>query len=246
MVRESSSCVHCGSSVRLREVVAAVSREILGTQAPARDWPVRDDLVGIGFSDSEIYSPYLARATSYTNTWFHQDPRVDVTDLASFAGRRYDFAVCSDILEHVPAPADGAFGNLFAILNPGGTLVFNVPMRDGRTVEHYPELTTFDTFEESNGWALSGTRPDGSEFRANGVVFHGGPGTTAEMRIFGRDDVRRLLDEAGFVEVVEHQAEDEEAGIVHERTPEFLDTPGGRVVGMHAGVWTARRPPSRA
>ena len=242
MVREVPTCAHCGSSVRLREVAATVGRQVLGTTVAARDWPSRHDLLGIGFSDPEIYAQHLDRVTSYQNTWFHQEPRVDVTDLASFGGRTYDFAVCSDVLEHIPAPVDRAFGNLFSILNPGGTLVLNVPMRDGETVEHYPELTDFHVAKMPDGWVLIGTRLDGTEFRARDVVFHGGPGTTAEMRVCGRDDVRWRLQRAGFVDIVEHREEDERIGIVHEGTPEFLDTPGGRVHGMHAGVWSARRP----
>jgi len=242
MVREALTCVHCGSSVRLREVTAAVGREVLGTTVAARDWPGRKELTGIGFSDPDVYAEHLNRVTSYQNTWFHQEPRVDVTDLASFGGRTYDFAVCSDVLEHIPAPVDRAFDNLFRILNVGGTLVLNVPMRDGTTLEHYPELTDFVTVEEADGWVLAGTRPDGTSYRARDVVFHGGPGTTAEMRLYGREDVRGHLHRAGFVDVVEHREEEERSGIVHDGTPEFLDSPGGRVHGMHAGVWTARRP----
>lgn len=242
MVREAPTCVHCGSSVRLREVVAIVGRVVLGTTVAARDWPTRQDLSGIGFSDHDIYAGHLGRATSYHNTWFHVEPCVDVTDLASFGGRTYDFAVCSDVLEHIPAPVDRAFDNLFAILNPGGTLVLNVPMRDGTTVEHYPELIGFLSVEESIGWVLIGTRIDGSDFRATDVVFHGGPGTTAEMRVYGRENVHGHLLRAGFVDVVEHRDEDKRVGIVHEGTPEFIDTAGGRVHGMHAGVWSARRP----
>ena len=242
MAREAPTCVHCGSSVRLREVAATVGREVLGTTVAARDWPIRKDRTGIGFSDPEAYAEHLERVTTYQNTWFHQEPRVDVTDLTSFGGHRYDYAVCSDVLEHIPAPVDRAFDNLFAILNPGGTLVLNVPMRDGHTLEHYPELTDFHTVEDADGWVLVGTRPDGTDFTTRDVVFHGGPGTTAEMRVYGRDDVRAHLQRAGFVDVVEHRDEDERAGIVHEGTPEFMDTSGGRVHGMHAGVWSARRP----
>ena len=101
---------------------------------------------------------------------------------------------------------------------------------------------TCSTCQDADGWVLAGTRLDGTAFSARDVVFHGGPGTTAEMRLFGRDDVRAHLQRAGFVDVVEHCDEDERAGIVHEGTPEFLDSSGGRVHGMHAGVWSARHP----
>lgn len=246
MGRETPTCVHCGSTVRTRELVAAIGREVLGSVDPACAWPERPELHGIGFSDPSLYADHLERATTYVNTWFHQQPRVDVLDLVSFGGHTYDFVVCSDVLEHIDAPVHRAFVNLFAILKPGGTLILNVPLRDGETVEHFPPLVEYATTERDGRWSLVGTKPDGTQFTAQDIVFHGGPGSTVEMRIFGRDSVRENLRRAGFIDVVEHLEERETDGIVHAGTPEAMDTPGGRVGGLHAGVWTARRPGQRS
>lgn len=246
MVREAPTCLGCGSSVRLREVVAAISDAILGTDQPAISWPIRKDIKGVGFSDALVYARYLERATDYENTWYHLEDSVDITDLSSLGGRTFDFAVCSDVLEHIRRPVQVAFDNLFHILRPGGTLVLNFPLRDGETREHFPELSEMQLAQAGGAWELQGRTPDGAEFSSTDLIFHGGPGTTIEMRVFGRASVERHLTEAGFVDISERSKESPHFGIIHEGTPETIHTAGGSVVGMHAGVWTARRPDTPA
>lgn len=234
MTREAPSCGWCGSTVRFRAVLDAVTRHVVG------DRSVR--MEGLGFSDAAAYATHLKGLGDYTNSWFHQEPRRDLMDLASFGTARYDFVVCSEVMEHVVQPVQRAFDNLFALLRPGGALVLSTPMRDGETVEHYPPLLEFSVREGRHGWVVEGITEDGQSYTSHEVVFHGGPGATVEMRVFGRASVARHLAAAGFNDYFEDRAERPEIGIVYEGTPEELDSAGGRVVGMHSCIWVARRP----
>jgi hypothetical protein len=69
------------------------------------------------------------------------------------------------------------------------------------TVEHYPDLHDW-TLEQANGaWRVVNRTADGRVQRFEAPVFHGGPGTTLEMRLFSRDALLRELDRAGFASV---------------------------------------------
>ena len=50
----------------------------------------------------------------------------DVQDMPAVGSRRFDTVVCSEVLEHVPSPAD-ALAEIRRVLKPGGTLVLTVP-----------------------------------------------------------------------------------------------------------------------
>lgn len=199
-------------------------------------------LHGIGFSDPAIYARHLERLTDYRNSWFHQEPRHDITDLSSFDGETFDFVVCSEVLEHIEQPVQVAFDNLFRLLKPGGVLVTSVPLIDGETIERFPRLRD-RTVERAGGqWVLRGTDVDtGEDFSSTELVFHGGPGSTLEMRLFGRRCFRQHLTQAGFTDVTEMIGHNPAFGIVVDGTPRSVRTRGGLVEGMHAGVWIARR-----
>ena len=109
-------------------------------------------------------------------------------------------------------------------------------------MEHFPELAAYAVTPVGDEWRLAGTQVDGDPYESTDLVFHGGPGSTLEMRIFGRDDLARTLTDAGFVNVVERRVERPELGIVWEATPVEFESAGGLVRGMHAGIWLARRP----
>lgn len=232
ITREGRTCGWCGSSLRFRAVMDQVSRHVMGEDAAARDFPVNTELSGLGFSDTEIYARYLRRATDYTNSWFHRAPRRDLMHLASFQGKTYDFLICSEVLEHVNRPVEKAFENLYALLRPGGVLVLSVPTQTGATIEHFPEMTELSVKAERRGWSLQGRTLSGEEFKSTKLTFHGGPGSTLEMRIFGRESIDSALREAGFVDVSELLVENPGYGLVWHDTPEAGNPPG---------VWVARK-----
>src|SRR3954463_15443325 len=49
--REAVSCARCGSSMRWRALIAALSQELFGKGLAIVDFPVRPDIKGLGLSD---------------------------------------------------------------------------------------------------------------------------------------------------------------------------------------------------
>jgi SAM-dependent methyltransferase len=138
---------------------------------------------------------------TYTNTFFHCEPRLDVCAPGDHAGR-YDLVICSEVFEHVPAPLEPAFAGLFELLRPGGLLVFSVPYRpDGETVEHFPDLHEYEIVVRDGRHVLRNTTRDGRLTEHTDLVFHGGPGETLELRMFALPDLLGRLEAAGFADV---------------------------------------------
>ena len=200
--RETPSCPRCGSTVRFRAIADLVVRELTGEHARLPALAPRRELVGIGLSDAACYAVPLARVFAYRNTYFHAEPRLDITAIDPALRGRHDFVIASDVFEHVAPPVSRAFDNALALLKPGGTFVMTVPFTlDAATVEHFPELHDW-TLEQAGGrWRLVNRTADGRKQVRDDLVFHGGPGTTLEMRLFSRDALLREFERAGFVSV---------------------------------------------
>src|SRR3984893_5426362 len=137
--RELWSCWHCGSTVRLRSVIHALSMELFGTSLVLSDFPHRPDLVGLCLSDWDGYAQ-LASKMSYKNTFYHQVPLLDITSVDPDHTTRYDFIISSEVFEHVCQPVSKAFENAYRLLKPGGVMIFTVPYVDGLTQEHFPDI----------------------------------------------------------------------------------------------------------
>ena len=164
-------------------------------------------------SDHPTFARALGRRMTYTNTFYHQEPRLDVCAPGDHAGR-YDLVVCSEVFEHVPPPLEPAWRGLFQLLRPGGLLVFSVPyVAGGETREHYPELHRFDIVERDGGHVLRNVTAGGVEQEFGDLVFHGGPGETLELRLFGLDDVLASLAAAGFEDVRVRREPDVDHGV---------------------------------
>ena len=169
------------------------------------DFPYRPDLVGIGLSDWAGYAAGLAARLSYTNTFYHQEPLLDIVDPPRERWGRCDFLISTDVFEHVPPPVERAFTGSFALLKPGGLLVLTVPFTDvPETVEHFPDLSIFKIVELGGEHVLVNRDAAGRHSVRAGLVFHGGPGDTLEMRVFSRAGTVRLLEQAGFGDIVVH------------------------------------------
>ena len=203
--REGASCPACGSSVRMRGVVHHLSLGLFGVSLPIVEFPVRHDLVGIGLSDWLGYADRLPEKLSYTNTFYHQEPYLDIAGpIDRWAGVN-DFLISTDVFEHVPPPVDRAFAGSFALLKPGGLFVLTVPFTDvPETVEHFPDLATFRVVEFDGDYLLLNRDVQGEFSIRNGLIFHGGPGDTLEMREFSRAGTLVMLQEAGFEDIVVH------------------------------------------
>jgi len=200
--REVPSCAQCHSTVRFRAIAHLVVQEMLGLEQPLPGLARRDDIAGIGLSDDARYAGPLAAAFGYENTYFHTAPQLDITAVPPERRGRYDFVVASDVFEHVVPPVARAFEGARALLKPGGIIVFTVPFSlDAQTVEHFPDLHDWRLEERSGTWHLHNRTVDGREQTFDRLVFHGGPGTTLEMRLFSRDALLRAFDAAGFTRV---------------------------------------------
>jgi SAM-dependent methyltransferase len=200
--REAPSCSGCGSNVRFRAMARLVVREMLGCDATLPDVPTRRDIAGLGLSDVAAYALPLADKFAYENTWFHTAPQLDIAAAPPGRFGRYDFVVSSDVFEHVAPPVSRAFENARKLLKPGGKFIFTVPFSlDPDTVEHFPELHDWTMAERDGTWRLTNTTRAGTRQTFDDLVFHGGPGTTLEMRLFSQSGLEREFARAGFARV---------------------------------------------
>ena len=230
--RETPTCVNCGSTVRFRGIIHALSMELFGTSISITDFPASKGVVGAGLSDWSGYATRLTNKLDYTNTYYHKQPFLDISTKDILPDNQYDFLIASDVFEHVSQPISRAFENAFRILKPGGVFIFSVPFVEGETVEHFPELNKFSICREGSSWLLVNETTDGRTQRFSNLSFHGGPGTTVEMRVFGRDSLLRNLSEAGFSPVRLHAEQIEMFGILW----------NGDESGFDSQPWAARKP----
>jgi len=202
LTREAMSCAHCGSNVRFRSMVYLVTLECLGVPALLPALRPRRDVRGLGLSDAEAYAAPLARKFDYENTYYHKAPRLDITEVDPAHEGRYDFLIASDVFEHVAPPVSRAFANARRLLKPGGKFIFTVPFEhEGDPIEHFPDLHEWSLAERDGRWTLTNVTHDGVTQTFDDLVFHGGPGSTLEMRVFSRDSVARAFLDAGFARV---------------------------------------------
>jgi hypothetical protein len=116
------------------------------------------------------------------------------------------------VFEHVMPPARDAFRGAATLLRRGGVLVLTVPFVPGaQTIEHYPGAVGYQVGDDGNVWIQTSS----SKTLAQNPVFHGGPGATLEMRVFGSSGLVEQLEAAGFQDIVFHAEADLDAGIVH-------------------------------
>lgn len=214
--REVASCHGCGSSVRMRSIVHLLSLGLHGKSIPLPDWPVNHDVKGIGLSDWTGYASRLPRKVDYKNSYFHTEPYLDICNPpADYAGK-FNFLISTEVFEHVPPPASRAFEAAYRLLKPGGILVFTVPYsHQPDTLEHFPELHKFEIVTVDGDYVMVNKRRDGSFELFTKLAFHGGPGTTLEMRVFSRAAILRHLENAGFQDVTIMEQPYLEMGIIH-------------------------------
>jgi SAM-dependent methyltransferase len=186
--REIPSCRKCGSNVRFRWIVHALSTELFGESLPLKKFPRDRGIHGLSLSDWGPIAKILSRRFNYWNTFLHREPRLDIMDGNSGADARCDFIIASEVLEHVPPPVQNAFENLARLLKPDGFTVFSSPwVPEGETKEHFPEFFDSQVVKFRSSYVLLNRTKDGRLQAFDNLKFHNGPGDTLEMRLFSMD-----------------------------------------------------------
>jgi SAM-dependent methyltransferase len=214
--REGAGCSVCHSSMRIRALIALLSEEMLGIPMTLAEFPVLKGIRGIGMSDYPELAERLSEKFDYTNTFYHQPPEFDVTrpDPADYG--RYDFIISTEVMEHVPPPVEKSFENLLRLLKPEGLLIMTTPYTlGGKTREHFPDLHEFTLATLGGKTVLVNRRRDGSVEVFEDLVFHGGPGSTVEMRVFTDESLHENMLGVGFSSVRIASEDVPEFGVHH-------------------------------
>lgn len=235
--------MHCGSTVRWRSVIHALSMELFGESLVLPDFPTRPDLVGVGLTDWDGYAIPLAKKLAYTNTYYHKEPFLDITSIDPSQFGLYDFMISSDVFEHISPPISKSFENACRLLKPDGFMIFSVPYVEGGTKEHFPELYRFSIEKRRNDWVVQNHTLDGRNQEFSELTFHGGPGTVLEMRLFGKEGLLRNFADAGFVSVRPYNEECLKYGILW--LPYVAENAPYRplIYGLDAPPWALRTRP---
>lgn len=198
--REAHSCRYCLSSLRMRAVIHALSQELYGEPLLLPQFPRDKSLRGLGMSDWDGYALALAHKLNYTNTYYHTEPRLDITAPHERWLGQNRFLISCDVFEHIPiASLAEGFKNCRRLLRDDGVLLLTVPyQKSGSTVEHFPSLHDYRVVAEKGKRVLLNTTADGRHERFDDLIFHGGGGSTLEMRVFSEPDLLAALREAGF------------------------------------------------
>jgi SAM-dependent methyltransferase len=241
MMRETPSCVHCGSCVRFRSIIHALSMELFGTSLAIQDFPDRQDLVGVGMSDWDGYANRLAKKLGYANTYYHKEPLFDITSVDPSRSGLYDFIIATEVFEHISQPVSRAFENVLRLLKPGGVFIFSVPYTERETQEHFPDLWKFSVRKEASSWVLLNETADGRLQKYDNLTFHGGPGTTVEMRLFGKSPLTKNFTDAGFTDIRIHNEEVDPFGILWNTYIPEKAPYRPLIYGLDTPPWTARK-----
>ena len=193
-----------GYNSRFRAVCYVLTKVLFNRVVILTDCNIDKSIKGIGMSDS-IWSTILEKKFNYINTFYHTSPYLDIYNeahLKLFNG--LDFIISSDVFEHIdPYPGvQKAFNNMAGMLKKGGFIVFSVPFGYDNHIEHYPDLYNYNIFKEDGKYMLKNITMDGRHEQFTDLIFHGGPGSTLEMRVFSKNSIIEFLTNAGFVDII--------------------------------------------
>jgi len=214
--REFLSCYYCLSSLRFRAIINVLSLEVFGKSLAIPDFPESKEIVGIGMSDADVYANALCKRFSYKNTYYHKEPRFDVTSPVHMEMENsLNFIISSEVFEHILPPVEAACRNLYKLLKNNGVCIFSVPyVKDGTMKEHFPDLYDFNIVERNGKKIMVNKTRNGSTQFFDDLRFHGGKGATLEMRVFSENSLREYFTESGFSELTIHSQNNLEYGIV--------------------------------
>jgi hypothetical protein len=157
--RDDASCATCGSTLRLRALLHALSVEIFGMPLALADFPPMKSIRGLGMTDQMECASLLESRFDYRNTFYHEVPRFDVSQPPEEC-EIFDFILAGDIFEHVAPPVEQPLANACALLKPHGFLAMTVPYLPAETTEeHFAELHEFNLVTAGGHLALVWSSP---------------------------------------------------------------------------------------
>jgi hypothetical protein len=195
--REGANCNSCNSTSRDRAMLLNIHWAFLRKLfMNPRSVPKI-----IGVSDGQLIERILKTIyrSNYQNYQYHQEPKLDITQVSPNLYATADIISCTEVLEHVAPPVNLAFFGLWNLLKKNGTLILSVPHSDsgGTHVEHFPEMDNVELILEDKP-RLIGTLKNGNQTEFTELIFHGGIGSTLEYRIFSKASLCSYLDLAKF------------------------------------------------
>jgi hypothetical protein len=107
--REEASCSSCFSTVRKRQIFCHLSRSLFGKARCLQGLKADKKIKGVGLSDRDGYASRLVSLFQYTNTFYHQEPKLYITSPEIIRWSQLDFLISSDVFEHVLKPVQAAF-----------------------------------------------------------------------------------------------------------------------------------------
>jgi hypothetical protein len=197
---EDVACKICKCTCRAQIICRSVLTG-LGYPTDSNIQRIEKDLsrVGLGISDDSMIAGALSPLFTYTNSYLHRFPIVDLCSPPPESIGYFEFISCSDVLEHTPPPRMAPLAGLFQMLKPGGFAVISVPIRRGfEFKEFYANLNHWFIENDCLYW----TDSDGQKHTDHKPEFHGGEGLTLAFRQWTEvklvDDLRAV----GFSETI--------------------------------------------
>jgi len=197
-IREASCCISCGSTWRARAVTLATITGLGYEPKPMStiksDW----SRVGLGISDDIDVASRLSNKFFYNNTYFDTFPNLDIRNVPDIAKAKFEFVICSDVLEHIDTDLELAVRGLKDLLNRNGFAVISVPISaEAGHPEFYPELKSFSIKDEVVSW-VDKNNISHEDFNPE---FHGGRGQNLAFRRFSDESIEELIMRNGFLAI---------------------------------------------
>ena len=194
-IREASCCISCGSTWRARAVTLATITGLGYEPTPLSrinsDW----SRIGLGISDDINVSSRLSGKFFYSNSYFDTFPNLDLRKVPEVAKAKFEFVICSDVLEHIDTDLELAVSGLKNLLNENGFAVISVPVDgDHGHLEFYPGLISFSIKDDIVTWNDQNNMPH----KDIDPEFHGGRGQNLAFRKFSDNTIEDLLLKCGF------------------------------------------------
>lgn len=196
--RESGAGYRYNTWVRARAIIFALQTS-LNLHPILSFCNQNKEITGLGISDDTRYSKQLEYKFSYKNTFYEREPHLDIMLFDDNLTNKFNFIICSDVLEHIMGDYKKALLNLYNYLKINGVLIFSVPYTFSKnTYERYPECIKYETLGDSKNRYIKITNKNGECYYEYNPIFHGGSGNTLEMRVFSYYDIIKTAKSIGF------------------------------------------------